>query len=69
MSDRFHLTLTAAGRPAMHGWWSSEVTARGKFTRWVGDWGRNGVRIVLVDEATGTTLEEWPRVVGGGPYS
>lgn len=63
--NRFHLTLTAAGRPAMHGWWGSEATARAKFTRWVGDWGREGVRIVLVDEETGRTLETWPGVVGG----
>ena len=27
-SDRFHLTLAAAGRPAMHGWWARESTAR-----------------------------------------
>jgi hypothetical protein len=44
----------------MHGWWGSEATARAKFTRWVGDWGRDGVRIDLVDEETGRTLETWP---------
>lgn len=71
MTGRFHLTLTTAGRPVMHGWWGSEAIARGKFTRWVGDWGRDGVHIALVDEATGETLEAWPEeespVVGGGP--
>ena len=65
MSERFHLALTAASRPAMHGWWSSESTARGKFTRWVGTWGLPGVRITLVDEETGVLLDEWPAVVGG----
>jgi hypothetical protein len=63
--NRYHLTLTAADQPAMHGWWGSEATARTKFTRWVGDWGRDGVRIALVDEETGRTLEAWPGVVGG----
>lgn len=62
--DRFHLTLAAAGRPAMHGWWGSEATARDKFTRWVGR-GSVDARVTLVDEAMGTVLEEWPRVVGG----
>lgn len=64
--NRFHLTLTAAGRPAMHGWWGSEVTARGKLATWIGSWGAPGVTITLVDEETGTVLEEWPGVVGGG---
>jgi len=64
--DRYHLTLTAAGRPAMHGWWPSEVTARGKFATWVGSWGVPGAQIVLVDEETGETLAEWPGIVGGG---
>jgi hypothetical protein len=64
--DRYHLTLTAAGRPAMHGWWSSEVTARGKFAAWVGSWGVPGAQIVLVDEETGETLAEWPGIVSAG---
>jgi hypothetical protein len=46
----------------MHGWWASEATAHDKFTRWVGDWGRDGVRITLVDEETGRTLKAWPDV-------
>lgn len=64
--DRYHLTLTAAGRPAMHGWWPSEATARGKFQAWVGEWGRPGTRVVLVDEETGATLDDWPSVVSAG---
>ncbi|MET9912936.1 hypothetical protein ABZZ74_40230 [Streptomyces sp. NPDC006476] len=48
--ERFHLTLSAAGGPTMHGWWGREVTARSKFSPWVGSWGRPGTRIILVDE-------------------
>jgi len=66
-ASRFHLTLSAAGRPAMHGWWAREATARDKFRAWVSDWGVGGVRIVLVDEETGQTLDEWPAVVSPGP--
>lgn len=61
MNDqRYHLTLTFDGRPAMHGWWPDEAIARGQHTRWVGDWGRPGARVVLVDEESGETLTEWP---------
>jgi hypothetical protein len=49
----------------MHGWWGSEATARRKFTAWVGS-GVADARVVLVDEETGVTLEEWPAVVGAG---
>ncbi|MGW0626405.1 hypothetical protein [Streptomyces sp. NPDC002758] len=65
--QRFRLTLTAAGRPVMHGWWGSEATARHKFTRWIGEHGSSGARIVLVDTETGETLATWPGVVGGAP--
>lgn len=58
--ERYHLTLTAAGRTVAQGWWGSEVVARGKFTEWVGDWGRDGARVTLVDEETGETLTTWP---------
>lgn len=57
---RYHLTLTRAGRPAMHGWWGSETVARAKAVEWVGDWGMPGVRVTLVDEDAGTLLTEWP---------
>jgi hypothetical protein len=64
---RYHLTLTSAGRPVAHGWWGSEAVARGKFKTWVGDWGRPGARVTLVDEETGAELDSWPRpgVVSG----
>jgi hypothetical protein len=58
--ERYHLTLTSAGRPVMHGWWGSEPVARAKVTEWIGSWGQSGARITLVDEETGTTLTTWP---------
>ena len=58
--DRFHLTLAAEGRPAMHGWWGSETVARDKHRSWVGHWGRPGATVTLVDEDTGATLTSWP---------
>lgn len=59
-AGRYHLTLTAAGRPVMHGWWSSESTARDQFRSWVGEHGLPGARIVLVDEEAGEELASWP---------
>ena len=64
--ERYHLTLTASGRPVLHGWWGDEAVARGKFTSLVGEQGRDGGRVTLVDEETGETLDSWPGVVGGG---
>ncbi|MFB7461322.1 hypothetical protein [Streptomyces sp. NPDC056188] len=59
--DRYHLTLTTTGRPAMHGWWSSETTARGKLLDWVGEYGSSpGARITLTDADTDTVLMVWP---------
>jgi hypothetical protein len=57
---RYHLTLSAAGRPVMHGWWGSEVVARRKMASWIGDWGQPGSNVTLVDEETGETLTTWP---------
>jgi hypothetical protein len=64
---RYRLTLTAAGRPSMRGWWGSEGVARAKFTSWVGDWGVPGARVTLVDEQTGDELDSWPGAVSGAP--
>ncbi|WNM32036.1 hypothetical protein RKE30_17270 [Streptomyces sp. Li-HN-5-11] len=59
--QRYHLTLTAGGRVVQQGWWSSEATARRKFSGWVGEYGNlHGVRITMVDEQTGRTLASWP---------
>jgi hypothetical protein len=57
--ERFHLTLTSAGRLVAHGWWGSETVARGKFVEWIGLGTPDG-RVVLVDEETGETLADWP---------
>lgn len=59
--ERYHLTLTAAGRPVQHGWWGSETVARAKFVSWIGEYGSMpGARVTLVDEETGETLTAWP---------
>jgi hypothetical protein len=58
--DRYHLTLTLDGKPAMHGWWADEATAQGQFPGWVGSWGVPGARIVLVDELERRELASWP---------
>jgi hypothetical protein len=61
VDDRYHLTLTLDGEPAMQGWWSRESTARRQFSSWVGERGSmRGVRITLVDEETGTVIHKWP---------
>lgn len=61
LPDRFRVTLAAAGRTVMNGWWASEATARRKFRDWIGEHGsRSGARITLVDEETGTVLTTWP---------
>jgi hypothetical protein len=60
-AGRFHLTLTSAGRPVMHGWWPVEATARVQLSVWVGSWGAlPDARISLVDEESGETLTTWP---------
>lgn len=59
--ERFHLLPTLDGRPAMHGWWDSEATARRQFVGWIGERGSMpGARITLTDEETGETLTTWP---------
>jgi hypothetical protein len=62
VDDRYHLTLTLDGEPAMQGWWAKEATARRQFSSWVGERGEMpGVRITLVDEETDETLAVWPK--------
>ena len=62
MNDqRYHLTLTSAGRPVMHGYWGVRATADDKFRRWIGEHGSvDGARVTLVDEETGVVLTTWP---------
>jgi hypothetical protein len=57
--DRYHLTLTSGGRPAMQGWWGSEAVAREKFVKWVGGCRLPDATVTLVDEETGTVLTTW----------
>lgn len=59
--ERFHLTLTLDGRPVLDGWWGSEATARRKWAEAVGDYGRDGTTVALVDTETGETLANWPQ--------
>ena len=58
--NRFYLTLALDGRPAMGGWWGSEATARKKWAETVGEYGRDGALITLVDTETGKQLAVWP---------
>jgi hypothetical protein len=59
--ERYHVTLSSAGRPVQHGWWENEATARRKFASWIGEWGTvDGAQVTLVDEETGAVLTEWP---------
>lgn len=61
LPNRYRLALTSDGRRLMmQGWWGSEAVARGRFRDWVGDWGRPGSTVTLVDEETGATLTTWP---------
>jgi len=67
--QRFHLTVSATGRPVMHGWWSRETTARDKFRDWIGAYGRMPAAHVLLVERIGADerlVESWPE---DGPAS
>jgi hypothetical protein len=64
--ERYHLTLTLDGRPAMQGWWGSEATARRQFKVWIDERGSMpGVRITLVDEEEQRVLASWPDEADG----
>ncbi|GAB2889643.1 hypothetical protein GCM10027074_67400 [Streptomyces deserti] len=59
-SGRYRVTLTVDGHPVAHGWWNAEPAARQRTASWIGDWGKPGARITLVDEDTGSVLTTWP---------
>ena len=66
--ERYHLTLTLDGGPAMQGWRGSEATARRQFSTWIGERGSMpGVRITLVDEQEQRVLASWPDEPDGLP--
>ncbi|MFD5952023.1 hypothetical protein ACFWAZ_38950 [Streptomyces collinus] len=49
-AERFHLILTAGGKPVMHGWWGKKSTAEHQYLSWIGSWGSiEGARIVLTE--------------------
>lgn len=59
-AQRFHLTVTSAGRLVVQGWWGSEATARRTYLSWVGEYGSMpDARITLIDERRGRTLLMW----------
>ncbi|WP_159038836.1 hypothetical protein [Streptomyces sp. NRRL B-1140] len=61
--ERFHLILTADGKPVMHGWWGKKPTAEHQYLSWIGSWGSiDGARIVLTERADGgeRVLASWP---------
>jgi hypothetical protein len=64
--ERYRLTLTLDGRRVLDGWWGSEETARRKFRSTVGDYGRDGAEVALVDTESGETIASWPEPVVGG---
>ncbi|MBL1110408.1 hypothetical protein JK361_38660 [Streptomyces sp. 5-8] len=56
------LLLTSLGQPVRHGSWNKESVARGKLSRWVGEYGTMPAgRITPPDEATGTVMQVWPQ--------
>lgn len=57
--ERYRLTLTLDGQPALHGWWGSEAPARRKFAATVGEYGRDGTHVILVGTETGDVLTSW----------
>ncbi|MGW0163877.1 hypothetical protein ACWDWT_01625 [Streptomyces sp. NPDC003343] len=60
-AGRYRLTLVLDDRRVMDGWWGREATGRKKFAMTVGDYGRDGARITLVDTETDEELAAWPK--------
>ncbi|MFF7771774.1 hypothetical protein ACFZC7_35420 [Streptomyces massasporeus] len=62
--DRFHLILTAGGKPVMHGWWGMQPTAEHRYLSLMGSWGSaEGSRIVLTEHADDSerVVAIWPQ--------
>ncbi len=59
-AERYVLAVFRDGRPVVRGWWGSLVTAERKYLGWVGQHGRPGAQIMLVDQAEGRVIHSWP---------
>jgi hypothetical protein len=59
-AGRYRVTLTIDGRETAIGWWNLRATAERKFSGWVGEYGRDGSSITVVDTETGEEVKSWP---------
>ncbi|MGW0294738.1 hypothetical protein [Streptomyces tuirus] len=63
-NERFHLVLSAGGKPVMHGWWGRKRTAEHQYLSWIGSWGSiDSARIVLTERADDgeRVIASWPQ--------
>ncbi|MEU6649487.1 hypothetical protein ABZ904_08570 [Streptomyces sp. NPDC046900] len=58
---RYRVTLTVEDQRVMDGWWDSEAIARKKWATTVGQYGRDGSHVILVDTETDQELATWPK--------
>ncbi|MEU1599396.1 hypothetical protein ABZ468_42985 [Streptomyces sp. NPDC005708] len=59
-AGRYRVTVSTDDEPVMHGWWNNEATARRKFSAAIGNYGRDGMSVVLVDTEMTEQLATWP---------
>jgi hypothetical protein len=52
-SERFHLTLSSAGRLVMQGWWGKLSTAEHQYLSWIGLWGSIDDALIVLAEPAG----------------
>lgn len=65
-AGRYRLSVKLGDRQPITGWWNSLSTAERKWVSWVGEYGRDGNRITLVDTESGTVLQIWPPDASSG---
>ncbi|WP_346138963.1 hypothetical protein [Streptomyces coeruleofuscus] len=61
--ERFHLVLTAGGRPVMRGWRGKQPTAEHQYLSCIGSWGSiDDARVVLTERTDDgeRVLASWP---------
>jgi hypothetical protein len=61
--ERFHLTLSTAGRTVIHGWWTTEATAHSKYRNWIDTYSTLPDAHVALAELTNSgeqLLASWP---------